>query len=415
MLQSNFGITLNKRKIINDPVHGFIQIGSELIYDIIQHPHFQRLRRVRQLGLSEYVYPGAVHTRFHHALGAMHLMGAALNSLRNKGIEISNQEYEAAQIAILLHDIGHGPMSHALEYTILQGVPHEEISRLFMLQINQDFGNALEMAILIFTDAYPRRFFHQLVSSQLDIDRLDYLQRDSFFTGVQEGTIGSERIIKMLNLANDELVVEEKGIYSIESFLTARRLMYWQVYLHKTNICAEQMLIQAMLRAKDLTHQGKTVFASPNLLTFLQKNIALADFQTNTEYLQNFAQLDDYDIWSSIKFWAQDSDKVLATLSQGLLSRRLFKIILSTEKQPDDYIKGLKLQIAESLGIEDNLAKYLVIKGLASNEAYLAKGEQINILTKKGEVLDIAQASDLPNIKALRKLVKKFYLCWLRV
>jgi uncharacterized protein len=406
---------LNKRKIINDPVHGFIQIGSELIYDIIQHPHFQRLRRIRQLGLSEYVYPGAVHTRFHHALGAMHLMGATLNSLRNKGIEITPQEYEAAQIAILLHDVGHGPMSHALEYTILQGVPHEEISRLFMLQINQDFGNSLELAIQIFTDIYPRRFFHQLVSSQLDVDRLDYLQRDSFFTGVQEGTIGSERIIKMLNLANDELVVEEKGIYSIESFLTARRLMYWQVYLHKTNICAEQMLIQAMLRAKDLTRQGKTVFASPNLLTFLQKNIALSDFQTNGEYLQAFSTLDDYDIWSSIKYWAQDSDKVLATLSQGLLSRRLFKIILSTERQPDDYIKGLKQQIAGSLGIEENLAKYLVIKGLASNEAYLAKGEQINILTKKGEVLDIAQASDLPNIKALRKLVKKFYLCWLRV
>jgi hypothetical protein len=405
---------LNKRKIVNDPVHGFIQIGSELIYDIIQHPYFQRLRRIRQLGLSEYVYPGAVHTRFHHALGAMHLMGAALNSLRNKGVEISPQEYEAAQIAILLHDIGHGPMSHALEYTILQNVPHEEISRLFMLQINQDFNNALAIAIQIFTDTYPRRFLHQLVSSQLDVDRLDYLQRDSFFTGVQEGTIGSERIIKMLNLANDELVVEEKGIYSIESFLTARRLMYWQVYLHKTNICAEQMLIQAILRAKDLIHQGKEVFASPNLLTFLRKNIALSDFQAQTEYLQNFAQLDDYDIWFSLKYWAQDSDKVLATLSQGLLTRKLFKITLSTEPSDVKDLQNLRQSISQKLQIKEDLTPYLLVEGEASNEAYLAKGEQINILTKKGEVLDIAQASDLPNIKALRKLVKKYYVCWLR-
>ncbi|MCU0446584.1 MAG: HD domain-containing protein [Microscillaceae bacterium] len=405
---------MNKRKIVNDPVHGFIQIGSELIYDIIQHPYFQRLRRIRQLGLSEYVYPGAVHTRFHHALGAMHLMGAALNSLRNKGVEISPQEYEAAQIAILLHDIGHGPMSHALEYTILQNVPHEEISRLFMLQINQDFNNALAIAIQIFTDTYPRRFLHQLVSSQLDVDRLDYLQRDSFFTGVQEGTIGSERIIKMLNLANDELVVEEKGIYSIESFLTARRLMYWQVYLHKTNICAEQMLIQAILRAKDLIHQGKEVFASPNLLTFLRKNIALSDFQAQTEYLQNFAQLDDYDIWFSLKYWAQDSDKVLATLSQGLLTRKLFKITLSTEPSDVKDLQNLRQSISQKLQIKEDLTPYLLVEGEASNEAYLAKGEQINILTKKGEVLDIAQASDLPNIKALRKLVKKYYVCWLR-
>lgn len=406
---------MNKRKIINDPVHGFIQINRELIFDVIEHPYFQRLRRIRQLGLSEFIYPGAVHTRYHHALGATHLMGTALNSLRNKGVEISDHEYEATQVAILLHDIGHGPMSHALEFSILQDVHHEELSHLFMLELNKTFNNALSTAIQIFKDEYPRRFFHQLVSSQLDVDRLDYLQRDSFFTGVQEGTIGSERIIKMLNIKDDQLVVEEKGIYSIESFLTARRLMYWQVYLHKTNLAAEQMLIQAIKRAKFLLQSGEKIYIGPHLGLLLTQNTSLQDFHQNPDYLKAFANLDDYDIWNVIKHWALESDIVLATISEGLLARKLFKIILSTERQPQTEIQGLKQKIKNHLKIDDKLVKYLVVNEIASNEAYLEKGEKINILTKKGEVLDIAQASDLPNIKALRKLVRKYYLCWLRV
>lgn len=403
---------MNKKKIINDPVHGFIHLTSDLIYDVIQHPYFQRLRRIKQLGVSEFVYPGAIHTRLNHALGAMHLMSLALNTLRSKGIEISHQEYEATQIAILLHDLGHGPMSHALEYSILKNIPHETLSHLLMLEINQSLNQQISLAIQIFTDTYSRHFFHQLVSSQLDMDRLDYLQRDSFFTGVSEGKIGSDRIIKMLSVRDDKLVVEEKGIYSIENFLTARRLMYWQVYLHKTNICTEQMLVQAIKRAKYLIQNGESLYSSDALLVFLKENIRLEDFMNDVKYLHSFAEIDDYDIWSAIKSWAKHSDKVLSLISQNILQRKLFKLWLSQEKPEAKDIKSLRKQIVKQLALEKDEEKYFLVKGTISNEAYLSKGEKINILTKKEEILDIAQASDLPNIKALRKIVKKYYVCW---
>ncbi len=405
---------MNKHKIINDPVHGFIKIPSDLIYDLIAHPYYQRLRRIKQLGLSEFIYPGAVHTRFHHALGAMHLIGLALETLKNKGVEISPEELEATQIAILLHDIGHGPMSHALEYSILKNVPHEEISSLFIQKLNEIFEGKLTLAKQIFTNEYSRKFFHQLVSSQLDMDRLDYLQRDRFFTGVMEGTVGAERIIKMLAVHQDEIVVEEKGILSIEQFLTARRLMYWQVYLHKTNICAEQMLIQTLRRAKHLYREGKKIPLVKSLELFFEKEVNLEEFTENPIYLENFALLDDNDIWSCLKNWEFDNDIVLKTLSKGLLERKLFKIILSAEKETNIDINELKKNIAEKLKISDKETNYFVREGVAYNEAYQAKGEVINILSKNGEINDIAQASDLPNIKALKKVVKKYYLCYFR-
>ncbi len=403
---------MNKKKIINDPVYGFVKIQSDLIYDLIEHPYFQRLRRIKQLGLAEFIYPGAIHTRFHHALGAMHLMGTALDALRSKNYLISEDEFEAAQIAILLHDIGHGPMSHALEATILSNVAHESLSNLLMLKLNEFYGGRLTMAIAMFQDNYPRKFFHQLISSQLDIDRLDYLQRDCFFTGVSEGTIGAERIIKMLAIHNDEIVVEEKGIYSIENFLTARRLMYWQVYLHKTNISADRMLIQLIKRAKYLAQKGEKIFATPYLAVFFDKNITMQDFSEHIEYLEAFASLDDYDIWACMKVWMGHSDYVLSRISKMLLNRKLFRVILSGEKPDKDFYHDKKDEIAQKLKISDEEAQYFIVKGSTSNEAYLAKGQKINILTKKGEVLDIAKASDLPNIKALRKIVKKYYVCW---
>lgn len=405
---------MNKHKIINDPVHGFIKIPSDLIYDLIAHPYYQRLRRIKQLGLSEFIYPGAVHTRFHHALGAMHLIGLALDTLKNKGVLISNEELEAAQIAILLHDIGHGPMSHALEYSILKNVPHEIISSLFIQKLNVIFEGKLTLAQAIFNDQYPRKFFHQLVSSQLDMDRLDYLQRDRFFTGVMEGTVGAERIIKMLAVHNDEIVVEEKGILSIEQFLTARRLMYWQVYLHKTNICAEQMLIQTLKRAKHLYNEGKKINIGKSLSVFFEKEVNLNEFKENPLYLENFALLDDNDIWACLKDWQFESDIVLSNLSKGLLERKLFKIVLSAEKNTTIDVAQLKKSIAEKLKISERETNYMVFEGIAYNEAYQAKGEVINILSKSGEIQDIAQASDLPNIKALKKIVKKYYLCYFR-
>lgn len=404
---------LNKKKIINDPVYGFVKISSDLVFDLIEHPFFQRLRRIQQLGLSGYVYPGALHTRFHHALGAMHLMGLALESLRNKGHEISDQEFEASQIAILLHDIGHGPMSHGLEH-ILTSTSHEQISLLFMEQLNKEFNGAFEMAISIFKGTYERKFFHQLVSSQLDVDRLDYLQRDCFFTGVSEGTIGADRIIKMLSVHNGELVVEEKGIYSIENFLTARRLMYWQVYLHKTNISAEQMLVQLVTRLKHLIQKDKKVVASPNLLLLLQNSVNIHDLRENPTLLQAFANLDDVDIWSSVKQWSICKDKVLSTISRMLLDRKLFQVTLSSEKYDSAAIEKRRKAIAKHYNISNKQAKYFVVKGSTANEAYLSKGDNINIISKQGKVADIAQASDLPNIKALRKIVKKYYVCWAR-
>ena len=405
---------MNKRKLFNDPVYGFITIHSDLVFDIIEQPVFQRLRRIRQMGLADYVYLGAHHTRFHHALGAMHLMECTLESLRAKGHDISEHEWESALLAILLHDVGHGPCSHALEFSILSGVKHESLSLLIMRQLDAQFNGALGTAIQMFSGTYPRKFFNQLIASQLDIDRLDYLNRDSFFTGVTEGTVGAERIIKMLDVANNELVVEEKGIYSIENFLNARRLMYWQVYLHKTAISAETMLIQIIRRAKELAKSGAEVFASPALALFLHPPVRNADFTDNPAYLRAFGQLDDYDIWGAVKIWTQHPDFTLATLSRMLLERKLFRIVLAAEKPEPEFVAGIQARLSEYYGLESRNLPYFCIEGSTSNAAYLAGGTGINILTKKGKITDIAEASDLPNIKAMSKPVKKYYVCWAR-
>lgn len=403
---------MNKKKIFNDPVYGFITISSELIFDLIEHPYFQRLRRIKQLGLTDFVYPGALHTRFHHAMGAMHLMSITLDNLRSKGHNISAEEYEACQIAILLHDVGHGPFSHALEFSLLKGIRHEHISLELMKYFNKVFGGQLSLTIQIFTNSYERRFFHQLVSSQLDIDRLDYLQRDSLFTGVSEGTIGADRIIKMLDIKDDQIVVEEKGIYSIENFLSARRLMYWQVYLHKATVSAEKMLIMLIQRAKYLVSQGEELFATPALRVFLENSISLQDFIEHIDYLKAFASLDDYDIWAAIKIWSHHPDRILSALSSMLLERRLFRVILSNNKFEKSVIEELRRKIATTYNIRQSEVKYFLACGSMSNAAYIAGGQNINIMTKKGQVMDVAQASDLPNIKAMSKIVKKYYICW---
>lgn len=381
------------------------------MFDIIEHPFFQRLRRIKQLGLTDLIYPGALHTRFHHAIGAMHLMTRALDSLRSKGIEIDDHEYESAQIAILLHDIGHGPFSHALEYSLMPGVQHESISFQFMKYLNKEFNGALSTTLKIFQNTYKRKFFHQLVSSQLDMDRLDYLKRDSFFTGVSEGAIGLDRIISMLNVVNDQIVVEEKGIYSIENFLNARRLMYWQVYLHKASVSAEKMIINLIIRAKELAKSGESIFATPAFNTFLSTNISIDDFQQKPALLETFGQLDDYDIWASIKMWSQSDDKILRLLSNSLLNRKLFKIKLTNESLSKQELEKIRLAIVDQFDVLKSDARYLLAYGEVTNKAYIAEGQKINILTKKGKVLDIAQAADLPNITAMSKIVKKHYLC----
>lgn len=400
---------MNKKKIFNDPVYGFINIPNELVFDIIEHTYFQRLRRIKQLGLADFVYPGALHTRFHHAIGAMHLMQKTLDTLRSKGIMIFEAEYEAALIAILLHDIGHGPFSHTLEFSLFKDVKHEQISLWIFEKLNQEFGGKLELAHQVFTGKYHRKFLHQLVSSQLDVDRLDYLKRDSFFTGVYEGTIGAERIIKMLHVHNDELVVEEKGIYSIENFLSARRLMYWQVYLHKTSIAAETMLISLMKRAKELTQKGVSVPSTPALSIFLERDIARKDFLEDRDLLDIFTMLDDMDIWGSVKLWQSHEDMILNKLSSGLLQRRLFAIKLSNDKFDQETTKNLTAQLTKK-GFSNSEAKYFIQKGVVSNAGYIAKGGSINIYMKNGEVIDVAKASDLPNIKVMSKIVKKYYL-----
>jgi uncharacterized protein len=402
---------LNKKKIINDPVYGFIHIQSELIFDIISHPWFQRLRHIKQLGLTDLVYPGALHTRFQHALGAMHLMGRVLDTLRFKGTEISAEEYEAGQLAVLLHDIGHGPFSHALEHSTLVGLKHESLSYLLMAELNKQFNGALDLTIKIFRNSYKRKFFHQLVSSQLDIDRLDYLKRDSFFTGVMEGTIGVDRIITMLHVNRDQLVVEEKGIYSIENFLNARRLMYWQVYLHKTTVSAERMAVNIIKRAKALVNAGESVPATEPLMHFLSHTFSLESFQHSPEALTAFGQLDDNDIWGSMKQWMNHDDRILSLLSRMLVERNLFKIILSNDPIKKSSVDKIRTALSRQYQTLRAESTYLFSYGTVSNEAY-TEGQKINILTKGGELFDIAQASDLPNIKALSKIVKKNYLCW---
>jgi HD superfamily phosphohydrolase len=401
---------MNKKKIINDPVYGFITIPTELIFDIISHPYFQRLRHIKQLGLTDYVYPAAQHTRFQHALGALHLMGLALDALRLKGVEISDEEYEASQLAILLHDLGHGPFSHTLEYSLLPGIRHESLSYLMMDRLNAEFNGALNLTLKIFRNSYRRKFFHQLVSSQLDIDRLDYLKRDSFFTGVQEGSIGVDRILSMLTVHRDQVMVEEKGIYSIENFLNARRLMYWQVYLHKTTVSTERMLVNLIRRAQVLVRGGETVPASKPLTLFLEREFTLLDFK-DTTLLDAFGRLDDNDIWGALKFWRDHDDRILSLLSEMLIERKLFRIKLSAEPIRKSQVEKIKIAVMRKYGTLRSEAAYLFSHGTVSNEAY-AEGHQINILMRSGEVLDIAQASELPNIKALSKIVKKNYLCW---
>ena len=402
---------MNKRKIFNDPVYGFITISSDLVFDLIEHPYFQRLRRIKQLGMAELVYPGALHTRFHHALGAMHLMCEALQTLRAKGHLIWDTEWEAAQIAILLHDIGHGPFSHVLETTILPDVHHENLSLELMKDLNRQFEGRLDLAIQMFEGSYPRQFFHQLVSSQLDMDRMDYLNRDSFFTGVVEGAIGAERIIKMLDVVGDQLVVEAKGMLSVENFLNARRLMYWQVYLHKTSICAEVMLVQAIGRARALLRQGQEVFAAPDFAVFLRENVSLQQFQDNPTYLDAFVNIDDNDVWNCIKIWKRHSDPILSTICQMLLNRKLFKIQFSDQPFEEDHLEDLRQQLFKQ-GIPEDWERYFLVQGQSSNAAYVSSKEHIFIKNKDGTVRDIAEASDLPTIKALSNIVRKYYVCW---
>ena len=402
---------MNKKKILNDPVYGFINIPNELIFDIIEHRYFQRLRRIKQLGLTDFVYPGAIHTRFHHALGAMHLMGKALNALREKDVEITDEEYDAVMVGILLHDVGHGPFSHTLEFSLFKGVKHEQVSIWMMERMNEEFSNALTLTLKIFRNDYHKRFLHELISSQLDVDRLDYLKRDSYFTGVYEGSIGSERIIKMLNVESDRLVVEEKGIYSIESFLNARRLMYWQVYLHKTSVSAEAMLIAVINRAKNLTQKGNKVQATPALQIFLENTITASDFEKDKDILDVYALLDDSDIWGSIKFWQNHEDFVLRTLSQMLIERKLLGISFSNHEVGRILSDDLLGKIQQLYELPEDEAKFFVKTGSVSNAAYIVSGESIKILRKNGKVVDVAEASDLPNIKAMSQSVTKHYLC----
>jgi uncharacterized protein len=402
---------MTKRTIINDPVYGFISIDSKLIFDLIEHPYFQRLRHIRQLGLAELVYPGAMHTRFQHALGAMHLMSRVTETLRGKGVEISGQEVEAAQVAVLLHDIGHGPFSHTLEETLLHQVKHESISYQLMKALNKDFGGALDLALKMFQNSYSRRFFHQLVSSQLDIDRLDYLNRDGFFTGVAEGSIAVDRIISMLDVWQDQVVVEEKGIYSIEHFLNARRMMYWQVYLHKTAVSAERLMVNLIRRAQYLVQSGEKLGSSDALKLFLRHNHTLDDFRDKPSVIQAYASLDDNDIWGAIKLWKGHRDPILSQLSNMLLQRNLFQIVISNEPLKE-MLDKVRSGVASKYKVLRRDTPYFFSWGTLTNEAYISEGQSINVITRRGKVVDVAQLSDLPNIKAISKIVKKNYLCW---
>ncbi len=402
----------NKKKLVNDPVYGFIAIPDDLIFDIIQHPYFQRLRRISQLGLTNLVYPGALHTRFHHALGAMHLMTIAIATIRRKGHEITPEEERGVLIAILLHDIGHGPFSHTLEYDIVNKVSHEDISSFFIERISIAFDGKLDLALLIFKNNYHKKFLYQLVSSQLDMDRLDYLNRDSFYTGVSEGKIGSDRIIEMLNVHEGNLVLEEKGIYSIEKFIVARRLMYWQVYLHKTVTASELMLIKIMQRAKELSTQNVELFASPAFQFFLKNAISNENFKNTPIVLEQFAQMDDYDILGAVKVWQNHSDKILSFLCKRLINRELFKIELSKEPFSEERIQLERESVKAKYDLNDEELSYFVYSEKRSNNAYNKKYQKINILMKNGEIIDISQASDNLNISALSQPVAKYCLCY---
>ncbi|NDV67619.1 HD domain-containing protein [Dysgonomonas sp. 25] len=405
-----------KKKIINDPVFGFINIPNDYVYNIIKHPFLQRLNRIRQLGLASFVYPGAQHTRLHHSIGAMYLMGEAINSLRSKGHEITHEEANAALAAILLHDVGHGPFSHVLEYTLTNGIHHEEFSLALMEQLNTEMNGQLDRCVEIFTDRYCKRFLHQLVSGQLDVDRLDYLRRDSFFTGVTEGNIGSARIIKMLDLRDDKLVVEAKGIYSIENFLMARRLMYWQVYLHKTAVAAEKMLIKTLKRAKELTKNGVQLFASPALRYFLENEVNKSHFEKNKEeVLYYFSRLDDNDIWCALKVWAEHEDRILSLLSSGLITRELFKIKISAEPYTEAFIQACEDDYITRLGVSREEASYFFSVDTITTNMYSEADDSIDILYNDGTIKNISEASDMLNIQLLSKKVEKYYLSYLKL
>lgn len=399
----------NKLKIINDPIYGFIQITNPLVFDILEHPYFQRLRRITQMGFSNLVYPGANHTRFHHAIGCLYLMQKVVRVLRFKHIEISNEEENGLYLAILLHDIGHGAFSHALEHSIVDGITHEEISLLFMKKLNEEFDGKLSLAISIFEGKYHRNFMNQLISSQLDIDRLDYLNRDSFYTGVTEGNIASDRLITMMNVKNDALVIEQKGIYSVEKFLISRRLMYWQVYLHKTGLVAEHILMNILKRAKELVQEGKPLFANSALSFFLKNNINKKDFNSHT--LHKFAQLDDFDVLGAIKEWQYHSDPVLSNLSEKIINRKLFRIEIFKNPISMQKVEKKQKEFLDNHEIDKSHLDYFVFTGKITNQAY-NYSNPIHILNKRGKLMDITEASDQFNLKALQKPVVKHFICY---
>ena len=416
---------MNDYKIINDPVFGFIRVPRGLLLDIVKHRLFQRLSRIKQLGMASVVYPGAQHTRFQHSLGAFHLMSEAILSLQQKGIFIFDSEAEALKVAILLHDIGHGPFSHVLEHTLISGISHEQISLMMMEEINREMQGRLNLAISIFKDEHPKRFLHQLISSQLDMDRLDYLRRDSFFTGVTEGNIGSARIIKMLNVIDDRLVVEQKGIFSIENYLTTRRLMYWQVYLHKTTVAYEKTLVCLLQRAKWLARQGQEVFATPALRYFLYNDVTAERFEQDPLALQNYELLDDNDIWASVKTWMSHPDRVLSILARDLAERRIFRVEVSTEPFAEARVSQLQERLAEACGVTFDDAAFLMSLNTIQKDMYDPCDDQIDILMKdvqKGDdspgetiIKDISEASELFNISLLSKKIRKYYLCYQRI
>ncbi len=402
-------------KVINDPVFGFIKIPRGLLLQIIQHPLFQRLTRIRQLGLTSLVFPGAQHTRFQHSLGAFHLMSEALLTLQQKGTFIFDSEAEAVCAAILMHDIGHGPFSHVLEHTLVNGISHEEISLMMMEEINRDLGGQLNLAIAIFKGEHPKPFLHQLISSQLDMDRLDYLRRDSFFTGVHEGSIGSARIIKMLDVVDDHLCIDHKGIYSIENYLTSRRLMYWQVYLHKTTVGAERLLINTLKRAKHLVQSGNDLFATHALKYFLENDVDKEWFLSHTETLLHYEQLDDNDIWTSIKVWSDCEDSILSRLARGLMNRRLFKVEISDVPFSDEYVKEKREALKSALNVCDADVDYFISQTMAKKNMYDMDDDSISILFKDGSLRDITEVSDLIDVNQLSHKKSKYYLCYQRI
>ena len=407
----------NKRKIINDPVYGFISIPGDFVFDLIEHPWFQRLRNIKQLGLTSFVYPGANHSRFQHGLGALYLMEMAISTLRSKGVIITSSEEEATYIAILLHDTGHGPFSHALENSIINGISHEDLSLLLMRKLNEEYSGRLDLAIEIFTGSYYRRFFHEMISGQIDMDRLDYLRRDSFFTGVIEGAVGSDRIIRMLNVVNDSLVIEEKGIYSLEKFLIARRLMYWQVYMHKTVLSSECLLVNILKRAKELATAGYDLYATPALRFFLYNSIGKSDLFNNINFTpgliaKNFARLDDSDILVSSKYWVDHNDKVLSDLSGRLVERDLFAIELQNDPFPETRVKELKALTRDLMKVDQEFEDYYVFSDTISNLAFTPEALEMKILLKKGETADISTVSDMFEHRFLSERITKYFLCY---